>query len=85
MMDAELLKILYCPETHQEVRVAEASVVEQLNGKIFAGGLKNRSGEAVNEKLDGGLVRADGKFLYPIRGEIPVMLVDEAIPLTGAA
>jgi uncharacterized protein YbaR (Trm112 family) len=85
MIDAELLKILCCPETHQEVCVAEASVVEQLNGKISAGGLKNRSGGAVSEKLDGGLVRADGKFLYPIRREIPVMLVDQAIPLTGAA
>jgi uncharacterized protein YbaR (Trm112 family) len=34
------------------------------------------------EKLEGGLVRADGKVLYPMRGEIPVMLIDEAIPLS---
>ena len=33
------------------------------------------------EKLDAGLLRADGKFLYPVRHNIPVMLVDEAIPL----
>jgi uncharacterized protein len=37
----------------------------------------------VNEKIDGGLIRADGKFLYPIRRNIPVMLVDEGLPLTG--
>jgi uncharacterized protein YbaR (Trm112 family) len=35
----------------------------------------------VQEKLDAGFIRADGKFLYPIRRNIPVMLVDEAIPL----
>jgi uncharacterized protein YbaR (Trm112 family) len=29
------------------------------------------------------LIRADGKILYPIRRNIPVMLVDEGIPLAG--
>jgi uncharacterized protein YbaR (Trm112 family) len=29
------------------------------------------------------LVRADGKFIYPIRQEIPIMLIDEAIPLAS--
>ena len=43
--------------------------------------MKNRVGQPVKEKIDGGLVREDKKFLYPIRGNIPVMLVDEAIPL----
>jgi uncharacterized protein YbaR (Trm112 family) len=82
MIDAELLKILCCPETHQEVQLAEAAVVDRLNGQIAAGSLKNRAGQPVQEKLEGGLIRADGKFLYPIRHNIPVMLVDEGIPLT---
>ncbi|MCU0782931.1 MAG: hypothetical protein MUF81_02565 [Verrucomicrobia bacterium] len=81
MIDAELLKMLCCPETHQELRVAEPALVENLNEKIAAGGLKNRAGQPVKEKIDGGLLRADGKFLYAIRQNIPVMLVDEAIPL----
>jgi uncharacterized protein YbaR (Trm112 family) len=81
MIDADLLSILCCPETHQEVRLAEPAVVEKLNQQIAAGALKNRAGQSVPEKLDGGLVRADGKFLYPILGKVPVMLVDEAIPL----
>jgi uncharacterized protein YbaR (Trm112 family) len=81
MIDPELLKILCCPETHQDLRLAEPAMVEKLNQQIAAGALKNRIGQPVQEKLDGGLVRADGKFLYPIRGKIPIMLVDEAIPL----
>jgi len=81
MIDAELLKILCCPETHQGLRVAEPAVVEKLNQQITAGGLKNRAGQPVTDKIDGGLLRTDGKFLYPIRQDIPVMLVDEAIPL----
>lgn len=77
------MKILCCPETHQELRVAEAAVVERLNREIAAGSVKNRAGQRVADKIDGGLIRADGKFLYPIRQDIPVMLVDEAIPLVS--
>ncbi len=83
MIDADLLKILCCPETHQEVRLAEPAVIEKLNAQIAAGSLKNHAGQTVQEKIEGGLLRADGKFLYPIRRDIPVMLVDEAIPLAG--
>jgi uncharacterized protein len=83
MIDAELLKILCCPETHQDVQLAEAAVVDRLNRQIAAGAIKNRAGQPVQEKLEGGLIRADGKFLYPIRHNMPVMLVDEGIPLVG--
>ncbi len=31
--------------------------------------------------LDGGLVRADGKYLYQVVDDLPIMLVDEAVPL----
>jgi uncharacterized protein YbaR (Trm112 family) len=82
MIQPELLEILCCPETHQPVREAESSLIERLNAQIAAGTLKNRAGQVVGVKLDGGLVRADGKVLYPIRDEIPVMLVEEAIPLS---
>lgn len=81
MMDADLLQILCCPETHQEVRLAEAAVIDKLNARIAGGGLRNRAGQPVAEKIDGGLIRADGRYLYPIRRDIPVMLVDEGIPL----
>ena len=80
MVDAALLNILCCPETHQELRVAGSALVENLNQQIRAGQLKNRAGKPVTETLSGGLVRSDGKFLYPVRN-LPVMLVDEAIPL----
>ncbi len=82
MIDAELLKILCCPETHQGLRMAEPALIEKLNQQVTVGGLKNRVGQPVKGKIDGGLVRTDGKFLYPIRQDIPVMLVEEGIPLT---
>lgn len=82
-MDKELLDMLCCPETKQDVALAEASLVGAVNREIEAGRLKNRGGETVKEKLDSGLIRADRKYLYPVREDIPIMLIDEAIPLDG--
>ena len=81
MIDADLLKILCCPETHQEVRLAEPAVIDKLNAQIAAGTLRNRAGQPVQEKIEAGLLRADGKVLYLIRNNVPVMLVDEGLPL----
>lgn len=83
MVDPELLEMLCCPETKEDVALADAALVESLNRSIEAGGLKNRGGEIVKEKMDAGLIRADRKVLYPIREDIPIMLIDEAIPLEG--
>ena len=83
MVDPELLRLLCCPETHQDLREATPAVIARLNEQVAGGNLQNRSGQAVTEHLDGGLIRSDGRFLYPIRQDIPVMLVEEAIPLEG--
>jgi len=83
-MDPNFIEILRCPETIQTVRLAEPAVLATLNRQIAAGSLANRSGRTIREPLEGGLIRADGQFLYPIRQEIPVMLAEEAIPLAPA-
>lgn len=77
----ELLSILCCPETHQPLQMAEAGMIAELNEKIKAGQVKNRAGKSVVEVMEAGLVRQDRKFLYPVRGNIPAMVIDEAIPL----
>jgi uncharacterized protein YbaR (Trm112 family) len=81
MIDPELLKIMCCPETHQSIALAEQALIDKLNQQIAAGQLKNRAGQPVKEKIDSGLMREDKKFLYPIRNNIPIMLIDEAIPM----
>ncbi len=77
----ELLEILVCPDTKQPVKVASAEVLEKLARKIEAGGLRNRGGQAIEKPISEGLVREDGKVLYPIDDGIPVMLIEESIEL----
>ena len=81
MIDAELLKLLCCPETHQPLTEAPRDLADTLNREIAAGRIQNRAGQKLTEAIDGGLIREDREYLYPIRGSIPVMLVDEALPL----
>ncbi len=81
MVPPSLLELLRCPETYQTLRLAEAPLLERLNTQVQAGTLKNRGGQPVTQRLEAGLVRADGLWLYPIRQDIPVMLLEEAIAL----
>jgi uncharacterized protein YbaR (Trm112 family) len=82
VIDPDLLKILCCPETRQPLSLADDALVQRLNQQIREGQLRNRAGRAVSRPCEAGLVRKDGQFLYPICESIPVLLIDEAIPLT---
>jgi uncharacterized protein len=81
MIRSELLKILVCPETQSSLSLASSELIATLNDAIGRGQLKNKGGQKIEKPMGGGLVRADQKLLYPIVDEIPMMLVDEAIPL----
>jgi len=82
-LDKDLLAILCCPDTKQDVSLADESLIAKLNDAVSRGQLKNRANKPVAEPLDGGLIRSDRKVLYPIREDIPVMLIEEGIPLEG--
>ena len=77
----ELLEILVCPETKQPIALAGPDVLSRINAEIDAGRLRNRGGEAVKNRISEGLIRQDGRILYPVDDGIPVMLIDESIEL----
>jgi len=81
MIDKQLLEILVCPEDRSRVKPAPQELVDELNRLIASGGVKNRGGGAVADPVQGGLVREDGRWMYIIRDDIPVMLVEEALAL----
>ncbi len=81
MINKELLDILVCPESRTRLQVADEELLGRVNAAISAGTLVNRAGQTVTQACDGGLVREDGQVLYPVVEEIPILLVDEGIPL----
>ena len=72
------VELLRCPITGQTVAHAPENLLADLQRRR-SGALRNRSGE-IAEPFKGGLLTADGAWLYPIRSGIPVMLASEAIP-----
>lgn len=81
MVSKELLEILVCPETKQPVHPAPEDAVRRINQQIRTSGFKNRAGIVVQQEIDGLLIREDRKFGYAIREDIPVMLIEEGLPL----
>jgi uncharacterized protein YbaR (Trm112 family) len=81
MPDAELLALLVCPETHQDLTLASAGEMAILNEAIRSGTVRTTAGKEVVGVLEGALIRLDRALAYPIRDDIPVMLVPEALAI----
>jgi uncharacterized protein YbaR (Trm112 family) len=81
-IEPALLKVLCCPETHQPLNEANATLIADLNARIETGSLRNRGGKVIEEKMEAGLVRQDRKAIYPVRGGIAIMVIEAAIVLT---
>ncbi len=82
MISPETLAILCCPETKQELVLLDDAKVRRINEAIAAGKVLNRAGLPVTEPIEGGLLCKDGSSLYPIREEIPILLVDESLQMS---
>ena len=81
MLDPQLLALLVCPATHQDVKPAGRAAVERLIQAIREGAVRTVAGKEADAGLEGALVRQDGAVAYPIRDGIPVMLVDEGLAI----
>jgi uncharacterized protein len=80
-IDPFLLSVLVCPETKLPVSIAGTDIVDKINARIAAGDIRNRAGKALSNKIAAALIRSDGRVLYPIIDDIPVMLKEEGIEL----
>jgi uncharacterized protein YbaR (Trm112 family) len=81
MLRPEVLATLCCPEDRSALSLVGESLITEINTIIRHGRLRNRAGQAVEHRIDGGLLRADGGMIYPIIEGIPVLVRDEAIPI----
>lgn len=82
MLATELLALLVCPETHQELSLVAAPEVERLNEAIRLGRVRTVAGKEAGGPVEGALIRADRAVAYPIRDGIPIMLVAEGLVIS---
>ena len=78
-MDKRLLDILCDPVSKTPLRMLNANELTTLNRAVEAGSLDTVAGEKVKAPLQAGLITTDGKVVYRIEDDIPVMLPDEGI------
>jgi uncharacterized protein len=79
MLNPELVALLVCPETHQDVALATAKEIAQINEAIRGGQVQTAGGSPVDQPVEAALIRVDRRIAYPIRDGIPVMLVAEGL------
>jgi uncharacterized protein YbaR (Trm112 family) len=84
-MDKRLLDILCCPVTKVPVRPLARNELDVLNKAISAGEVQTTASVRVSSALQAGLITSDGKLIYRVEDDIPVMLADEAIGTTQFA
>ena len=81
MISQDFVEMLRCPANRTPLSLADDALVQRMNEAIKKGRLKNSGGQTVERSVDGGLVREDRALVYPIINDIPILLVDEGIPL----
>ena len=57
---------------------------EEMLDRIRDVGVPVKVGSQFSGPLEAGLIREDGQVLYPICDGIPLVMVEEAIPVPGA-
>ena len=81
-MDKRLLDILCCPVTKTPVKLLSRTQLDAINREIAEAAVKTVAGVGVSAELKAGLITTDGKVIYRIDDDIPVMLADEGIGTT---
>lgn len=79
-IDPELLEILVCPKTKGELEMVELPAELQ---RSLAEKYQEYFTEEEKAVVTHALYSADSELVYPIVSEIPIMLVDEALPASS--
>ena len=78
-MDKRLLTILRCPVTHKGLSLLKKDKLEKINAAIADGKVSSLDGTPLEAPLAAALITDDGKRVYPVNDDIPVLLESESI------
>ena len=81
-MDRTLLDIVCCPVTRSSLELLPERELAILNERIAANRIRNREDVVVTDPLTEALVTRSGKLVYPVRDGVPVLLEEQAMPLS---
>jgi len=78
-LDKKFLEILVCPVTKVPLKELNADRLAILNRLVSQGEITHRDGSPVKEPLSAALITADGRTVYRIDDDIPILLEDSGI------
>ncbi|HEY5774586.1 MAG TPA: Trm112 family protein [Xanthomonadales bacterium] len=81
-VNGKLLEILCCPVSKTPLTVLGRQKLEKLNKAIENGEALYVGGEKVTQPLQEGLITEDGKVIYPVQDDIPILLEEKGIGTT---
>ena len=81
-VDGKLLEILCCPVSKTPLLILSHENLGKLNSAIEAADVLYIDGEKVTDLLQEGLITEDGKVIYAVQDNIPVLLEEQGIGTT---
>jgi len=81
-VNGKLLEILCCPVSKTPLTVLGRQKLNKLNEAINKGEALFVDGAKVTNPLQEGLITEDGKVIYPVQDDIPILLEEKGIGTT---
>jgi uncharacterized protein len=81
-IDRRLLEILCCPVSKRGLRPLRSDQLQWLNEAIAHGSVADVDGRSLGAALEAGLITDDGRVIYRVEDDIPVLLPEDGIGTT---
>lgn len=84
-VDGKLLEILCCPVSKTPLKVLGQEMLDKLNAAIKNKDALYIDNSKINDPLKEGLITEDGKVIYAVEDDIPILLEERGIGTTQLA